>query len=106
MRPRFSLQVVVLAMTLAIVVGTAVFGFLAQSVVPYSTWANPERAIAAMIGQVLAIVALGSLAGTLGWAAMFVLKLDGWHRLEKTAFLPYHYGGRSPWDTSDWNASR
>ena len=106
MRPRFSFSVVVLALTLAIVVGTAVFGFLPESVVPSAAWANPERAIAAMIGQVLAIVAIGSLAGALGWAALFLFKLDGWHRMERAAFLPYHYGGRNPFDTSDWRVSR
>ena len=104
MRPRFSLPVVALALTLATVVGTAVFGFLAASVTSSAAWSNPERAIAAMIGQVLTVVAFGSLAGALGWASMFALRLDGWHRLEKTAFSFHNYGGRSPFDTSDWNS--
>ena len=106
MRPRFSLSVIALAMSLAIAVGTAVFGCLAASVAPSVAWTNPERAIASMLGQVLSVVALGSAAGAVGWLLFFLSRRDGWHRMEWIAFLPFNYGGRNPFDTGDWSNSR
>jgi hypothetical protein len=55
---------------------------------------------------VLAVVALGSLAGIAGWLGLFLTKRDGWHRMESLAFLPFNYGGRSPFDPSDWKTSK
>jgi ABC-type transport system involved in cytochrome c biogenesis permease subunit len=100
MRPRFSFSVTVLALTAAIVVGTAVFGFLAPAVPAQRLAAS--HALASVIFQLLAFFVVSAGAGILGWVAVYCLKRDGWHRLEWVAFLPLNYGGTSPFDTSGW----
>jgi hypothetical protein len=56
--------------------------------------------------QLLAFFALSTGIGAFGWAVVYCLKRDGWHRLEWVAFLPLNYGGRSLFDTSSWARPR
>lgn len=109
MHPRFSLPVTVLALSLATVIGTAVIGFLGAAVQNTQTQLlAPTRAMAvgAVLEPVFFIVLLGAVAGVLGWAALFSCRRDGFHRIEYTAMMPFNYGGKSPFDTSDWRGGQ
>ena len=109
MRERFSLPVVVLALTVAIVAGVAVMGFLGSAVrdhQPDLLAPATANALSQLGKLVFAVLAAGAVAGALGWCALFCLGRDGSHRMEWVAFLPYNYGGRSPFDTSDWTARK
>lgn len=104
MRPRFSFGITVLALAIAVVVGTAVFGSLAPAISAQRLAA--PHALAWIASQLLAFFAVSMGIGVLGWAAAYWLRRDGWHRMEWVAFLPCNYGGRSPFDTSGWKRSQ
>jgi hypothetical protein len=95
MRSPFSLPVVCLALTVAVMVGLVALASFAAAAPAGSPVLVP---VTAMAKQVFAILALSWIAGTLGWIAAFGLHKDGWHRMEWTAFLPFNYGGRNPFD--------
>ena len=98
-----------LALVLAVVVGTAMLGFLGAAVSDTQgqlLTPTPASALGRFLAPVLMVVLLGALAGALGWLGLFLSGRDGFHRMEWVALLPFNYGGRSPFDTSDWHVSK
>jgi uncharacterized membrane protein YwaF len=105
MRTRFSLPVVSLALTLAVVLGTALMGLIGAAVLDTDRqWlhTSPVTALGTFLSPVFSILVLSAAVGALGWTVLFLLHRDGFHRLEWTAFRPFNYGGRSPFDISWW----
>lgn len=99
MHPRFSSPVVVLALALAVVVGTVVLGTLG-SAVSNSPSTSTTLLTSIIMRQMLTILGLSAIAGVLGWFLLFWLRRDGFHRMEWVALLPFNYGGRNPFDIS------
>ena len=102
MSPRFSLLALFLTITVGLVAGGAVFGFLATSFydAPASAMVPAvSAAMARVLGPVFGLLLFSAAAGALGWLVAYYLRLDGVHRLEWVAFLPRNYGGRSPFAT-------
>jgi hypothetical protein len=102
MRSRFSLPVVCLAITVAIIGGLVIFAPLAAASPASPAWIP----VTALAKQVFAILALSWIAGILGWVATFSMHKDGWHRMEWTAFLPFNYGGHNPFDPEAFRKTR
>lgn len=96
MNSRFSLPTTVLALSLAVVIGAGLLALLAAG----GGASISTAPIAEYIRPIVAILAAGALAGAAAWTVLFVLKRDGYHRMEWIAFQPFNYGGRSPFDTS------
>lgn len=97
MNSRFNVPVTALALSLAVVLGAALVGLLGSAAGTTGGMAAP---ISVYIRPILDVLAAGAVTGIAAWMLLFAMKRDGYHRMEWVAFLPFNYGGRSPFDTS------
>ena len=100
MHSRFNLPVVSLAVCVAVIAAVAVLGSSASGLA-----GGHVMSVTVLAKQVFAILVLSWIAGAIGWATVFMFRRDGWHRMEWTAFLPFNYGGRSPFSTSPFTTT-
>ena len=98
MRPHFRLGAV-LILAIAVVVGAAVFGFFGVAFYPMpgaQMISLLARGFAVVLAAAANVVVLGGCTGAVVWMVMFLLRRDGFHRLEWIALQQRNYGGKSP----------
>ena len=96
MNSRFHLPTTALALSLATVLGAAFLGVLAGT----AGTSGAAAPVSHYLRPILGVLCAGAITGAAAWTVLFALKRDGYHRMEWVAFLPFNYGGRSPFDTS------
>jgi len=101
MRPRFSLLCIVLALMILALLGGAVLGYLGSTYYETSTRvmvAQTAGVLRYVLQSATELIALGVLAGGMGWLIMFAMRRDGWHRMERVTLMPQDYPGAPRFD--------